>query len=118
MKQEDWQEYLPDEYRNQVAMPLRYERHEEPAVEARRTIGFDAFGRRCYLSYRFQLSAELFDAEEFPIEVATYRERVVAWRLADGRWLKLKSFADRLDSCHPRSTRLPLELTDEAGALR
>jgi hypothetical protein len=50
----------------------------------------------------FTLTEDRFDAEEFPLEVGVYWERVTAWRLADGQWLRLKTWADRLDHCPKR----------------
>ncbi|HQR60444.1 MAG TPA: hypothetical protein PLH03_03660 [Methylophilaceae bacterium] len=58
------------------------------------------------------MTEEGFDADEFSVLIDVYYERVVAWRLRQGRWITIKSFFDRLDRCNGRLTTLPVELTD------
>lgn len=99
-------------------MPVRYERHEEPSAHASKVIGFDPIGRRCYYAHQFQINEQAFDIDEIPLECAVYRERVVAWRLGEDRWLKLKTYDDRIDRCGASSIRLPPEITDEDGVQR
>ena len=78
MTTENWDDFLPEEYKGRVAMPVRHERHEDAAAHASKVIGLDPLGRRCYYSHRFELLEPGFDTDEFPLEVAVYREQVVA----------------------------------------
>jgi len=111
---DSWSTQLPLEYQSLVDIPVVFERHTEPSVSAEKIIGFDAHGVRCYYSHTFMLSVEGFDVDEFPILIDAYFERVVAWRLHQGRWVSIKSFSDQMDHCNKRMTTLPVELTDSA----
>ena len=118
MHAEAWDDYLPAEYKGSVAMPVRYELQEEPSSDASKLIGFDPLGRRCYYTHRFAMTEPGFDADEFPIEVTVYRERVVAWRLGVNHWLKLNIYDDQPDRCAAKTTRLTPEITDDCGVQR
>jgi hypothetical protein len=106
-----WEEHLPGEYRSRVVTPVAFEQHTEQPANAVRIVGFDAQGSKCFDFHSFVLTDEGFDADEFPIQFDVYYERVFAWRLSDGQWVRVKSYADRLDSCNKRLTTLPVELT-------
>ena len=103
----------PEEYRGKVILPVRIERHIDVSAHASKVHGFDQDGRRCYYQHAFTLTEERFDAEEFPLEVGVYQELVLAWRLNDGKWLKLKAWADQLDHCRKRIFTEPPEITEE-----
>lgn len=109
---------LPEEYRGKVVLPVRIERHSDASAHASKAHGFDQDGRRCYYQHAFTLVEERFDAEELPLEVDVYQERVLAWRLKDGKWLKLKTWADQLEHCRKRVFAEPPEITEEAGLER
>ena len=118
MHTEAWDDYLPAECKGRVAMPVRYEKHEDPGAHASKLIGFDPLGRRCYYAHQFMMTEQGFDADEFPIEITVYRERVVAWRLGIDRWLRLKVYADQPERCAAKTIRLPPEITNDSGVLR
>ena len=99
-------------------MPVRYERHEDPAAHAGRQIGFDPVGCRCYYAQRLLLTELAFDADGFPVDITVYRERVVAGRLGTDRWRKLKVYDGQPDRCASRTIRLPPEITDDWGVQR
>jgi hypothetical protein len=109
-----WEKHLPAEYRSRVVRPIAFEQHTEQSANAVRIVGFDADGVRCFECHSFVLTEDGFDADEFPIRYDVYYERVFAWRLRDGRWIRVKSYADRLDSCNKRLTTLPVEVTGVA----
>jgi len=92
----------PEKYRNLVVPPARIEHHIDDSARASKTLGFDRHGLRCYYRHAFTLTEERFDSEEFPLQVSVYRETVLAWRLDNGKWLKLKEWADQLDHCRNR----------------
>ena len=108
-----WSAELPENYRAEAIVPVRIERHEEASARASKEVGFDGAGSRCYYRHEFTLTEDRFDADEFPIQVDVYWERVVAWRLASGRWLRVKTWADRLDQCSKRVFRQAPELVEE-----
>jgi hypothetical protein len=107
-----WKKQLPGEYLNRIIRPIAFEHHTEPSANAERVIGFDSSGNRCFDYHSFVLTEEGFDADEFPIRFDVYYERVVAWRLRHGQWIRIKCFADRLDRCNKQLTTLPMELTE------
>ena len=109
---------LPEEYSGKVVAPLRIERHIDASAHASKVHGFDQDGRRCYYQHAFTLTEDRFDAEEFPLEVGVYQERVLAWRLNDGKWLKLKTSADQLEHCRKRVFAEPPEITEEIALER
>lgn len=108
-----WQNLLPGEYRDLVIKPSFFEAHMDPLANAVKYIGFDTHARRCFYYQSFLLTEEGFDADEFPILIDVYFERVIAWRLSQGQWVKIKSFSDQIDRCNKRMTTLPVEITKE-----
>lgn len=100
-----WQEELPASFSTLVVVPLRYETHIDEAAHARKLVGLDADGRRCFLHHTHTVTQDRFDIDEFPLEVAVLHERRIAWRLRSGRWLQLLDRMDQLDSCRPRIIR-------------
>ncbi len=107
-----WEKQLPREYLDHVIHPVGFEYHTEPTANAERVIGFDSQGDRCFYFHSFVLAEECFDIDELPIQIDIYYERVIAWRLRQGRWIKIKSFADKLDRCERQVTTLPVELVE------
>lgn len=118
MTKEAWDDFLPDEYKGRVAMPVRYEQYEDQAAHASKLIGFDPVGQRCYYTHQFSLNEPAFDADELPLEITVYRERVVAWRLGRDRWLRLKVYEDQPHHCAGKTIRLPPEITTDIGVRR
>ena len=110
---EPWCDKFPDDYRDAVIKPVEYEWHADGPAQSRRVWGFDLGGRRCFYQHEFTLSEDRFDAEEFPIWVDIFWERVTAWRLRSGRWLKQRTWSDRLDRCPRRYVSEPFEEIDE-----
>jgi hypothetical protein len=108
-----WEKLLPDEYRNSVIPPIFFESHMDPTANAVKYIGFDSHARRCFYLQSFVMTEEGFDVDEFPILIDVYYERVVAWKLNQGGWIKVKSFTDQLDRCNKHVTTLPVEMTSE-----
>jgi len=106
---------LPEEYHGKIVPPVRTERHIDLSAHASKVLGYDGDDRRCFYQHAFTITEERFDADEFPVEVGVYQERVLGWRLRDGRWLKLKVWADRLDHCRKRVVVQPPEITEEAA---
>jgi hypothetical protein len=100
-----WRDELPDAYSHQAVPPLQFELHEDAPAHARKVVGLDADGRRCYLRHTHTVTEDRFDIDEFPLEVAVLRERRIAWRLRSGRWLGVLDRMDRLESCRPRLQR-------------
>jgi hypothetical protein len=109
---DQWKKLLPREYRKRVIRPATFEYHTEPTANAEKIIGVDSRGTRCFYFHAFPLTEEGFDVDEFPILVDVYYERVIAWRLRQGQWIRIKSFSDRLDQCNKHLTTLPVELTE------
>jgi hypothetical protein len=110
-----WIDDLPADYDAVVIAPWRFETHVDEVAHARKVVGLDEQGQRCYVRHTHTVTVERFDIEEYPLEVPVLRERRVAWRLSDGRWLSLSERAERLDSCRPRLVRSGPELL--SGAL-
>lgn len=108
-----WLEELPPSFSALVVPPLRFETHVDTAAHARKVVGLDTLGQRCYVQHTHTLTEDRFDIDEFPLEVAVLRERRHAWRLASGRWLRLTERLDRLDSCRPRLRREGPDLVGE-----
>jgi len=109
---------LPEPYRDRVVAPARLEHHIDASANASKTLGFDHHGLRCYYRHAFTLTEERFDSEEFPVQIGVYQETVMAWRLKNGKWLKVKESADQLDHCRKRVFMHPPEITDEAELAR
>lgn len=109
---EPWNLQLPTEYLQHVIEPVAFEHHHEPSVSADKILGFDVCGERCFYFHAYTLTEEAFDVDEVPLCVDVYHERVFAWRLCDGRWLSIKSYADQFDSCKHRLKTMPAEFRD------
>ena len=105
---------LPDEFATYVVLPVRTVRHDDPSAHSSKVLGYDGDDRRCFYQHAFTLTEQRFDADEFPVEVSVYQERVLGWRLHDGNWLRLKVWADQLDHCRKRVFASPPEVIDEA----
>ncbi|WP_045223266.1 hypothetical protein [Methyloterricola oryzae] len=110
----DWAEQPPDQYRSEVTYPLEYESHHDAVSQSRKTWGYDLRGERCFYQHEFTLSEERFDVDEFPIRVDVFWERVTAWRMKNGQWLRLRRWSDSLDSCPKRYVTDPAEIVSEA----
>ncbi|HOY69438.1 MAG TPA: hypothetical protein PL131_03330 [Methylotenera sp.] len=108
-----WDKLLPNEYCMRAMKPRVFERHTEPSANAEKTIGYDEHGTKCFYCHSFMMTADGFDIDEFPIQIETYYERVTAWRLDGGGWVKLKSYSDKMDQCNKHLVTLPIELSDE-----
>lgn len=111
---DEWWEELPDPLSTQVIPPMRFVRHVDAMAHASKIVGFDAHAQRCYVRHLHTQVEERFDIDEFPLEVAIGRERRIAWRLLDGRWLLQVDRIDRLDRCHPRLEHTAPVLVQEA----
>lgn len=109
---ERWKAFLPQQYSDLAIKPIAFERNTEPSVNADKIVGFDAQGKGCFYYHSYRLTEEGFDIDEFPILINVYYERVVAWRIPDGQWLRAKSYSDKMDSCKQHLVTLPVELTD------
>ncbi|NRT55400.1 hypothetical protein HNQ01_001110 [Leptothrix sp. C29] len=111
----DWREDLPAGFMARVVEPRRFVVHVDAQAHARKTVGLDADGRRCYVHHLHTEVDERFDIDEFPVEVPLRRERRVAWRLqGDDCWLLQVERLDRLESCRPQHERLAPVLLREA----
>lgn len=108
-----WMDELPLDFAAQVVVPDRFESHVDRMAHARKVIGRDPEGARCYLMHVHTEVEERFDIDEFPLEVTVGRERRVAWRLRDGRWLMQVDRLHRLDSCRPKLEHRPPCLVTE-----
>lgn len=109
---EAWKAFLPQEYSDLAIKPITFEHNTESSVNADKIIGFDAQGKGCFYYHTFTLTEEGFDVDEFPILIDVYYERVIAWRIREGQWLRVKSYSDKLNSCKQQLITLPVELTD------
>lgn len=110
----EWQEELPLHFSAFIVAPQRFESHVDDAAYARKVVGLDGEGRRCYIRHLHTEVEQRFDIDEFPLEVATGRERRIAWRLQSGRWLLQVDRIDRLESCRPRRAHRPAVVVQEA----
>lgn len=111
---ESWEKLLPEQFRGCVVMPVRFEHHRDTIANAEKIIGFDAAGERCFSCHTFLLTEEGFDADEFPVLIDIYFERVALWRMPHGMWVRSKSYCDRLDRCSRELKTLPPELAASA----
>lgn len=108
-----WDMHLPEEYRDLVGNPVRFERHEEASAKALKVLGFDVSGKRCFYFHEYILTEECLDEEETVFEIPAYHERVFAWNLKAGGWLKLKAYTANHGDCGRRSVTLPIEMVEE-----
>lgn len=107
----------PQDWRPQVVRVQRVERHEDRDAKAVKVYGFGADGGRCFYFHSYFMTEERFDCDDDFYEVPTYFERIVAWRLLDGRWLRQKIQAHHLAECGRGVESGPLEVVDEAVLL-
>lgn len=105
-----WRSLIPSGYYYLVIKPVSFEQHEEKSVNAKKIIGFDINHDKCFYLHTFTLSEERFDIDEFPILLDVYQEQVLAWRLLDGQWIKIKSYSDQLDHFNTHFTHLAPEI--------
>ncbi len=110
----DWADHLPDLYKSEVISPVEYESRQDMGSQSRKTWGFDLRGARCFYQHEFTLSEDRFDADEFPIRVDVFWERVTAWRMKNGQWVRLRRWSDSLDHCPKRYVTDPAEIVSEA----
>ncbi|WP_043753930.1 hypothetical protein [Imhoffiella purpurea] len=82
-----WTEGLPHEWRARVVAPQSFRVFREFEIPARRVFGYDGDGAICYSAHDYRLIDLRSDDDEDFYETLAYAESVVAWRLADGRWL-------------------------------
>lgn len=109
-----WLDELQPRYAVEVIAPVRLRLHRDAQAHASKLVGFDAEGRRCYVRQLHTATAERFDIDEFPVEVALFRQRYIAWLLRDGRWLLHSDRLERLESCRPRRVECPVRVVAEA----
>jgi hypothetical protein len=107
----DWQTHLPAEFAALAIPPHRFESHDDEAALARKVVGLDVQGRRCFLLHTHTVTEDRFDIDEFPLEVPVLHACQIAWRLASGEWLSIGEQLDRLESCRPRHQRSGPQLT-------
>lgn len=112
---DEWLEELPDLFCSQVIAPTRFVRHVDDMAHASKVVGLDAHAQRCYVRHLHTQVEERFDIDEFPLQVAVRRERRIAWRLLDGRWLLQVDRIDRLDRCRPHLEHADPVLVPEAA---
>jgi hypothetical protein len=110
---EPWNEPFPDDYRDSITRPVHYEDQSDSFARSRKVWGYDATGMRCFYQHEFTCSEERFDVDEFPIQVDVFWERVTAWRLHGGQWLKLRKWTDRMDHCSRNVVTEPFEVVGE-----
>jgi hypothetical protein len=101
-------------YAVDVIAPVSLQLHRDAQAHASKLIGFDADGRRCFVRQLHTATADCFDIDEFPVEVALFRERHIAWRMRDGRWLLHSDRLERLESCRPQLIERPDRIVAEA----
>ena len=98
--QPGWRDHLPEEWRDCVVAPLRFEHHREYEMPAARCFGFDEDDAACYYAHAYTLTELRSDDDEEYYEVPSYRETVRAWRLRDERWLIYRHLKSG-DDCSP-----------------
>jgi hypothetical protein len=108
-----WDEVLPAELREEVVEPVSYTRFDDEASQANKVWGIDQTGKKCYYEHEFTVSEDRFDADEFPIVIDVFWERVTAWRLRDGVWAKVRKWTEQMDRCPRRYVTDPVEFVNE-----
>lgn len=89
-----WDSCLPEDFLHRVRIPVQFEIHEEESLGARKILGYDRAGIRCFYFHEFLLTEERFDEEEDVFEAASYRETIFGWKTLEEGWLKLKASAE------------------------
>jgi hypothetical protein len=108
-----WDQKLPDEFRGSVVEPVHYTQLSDEQTQAWKIWGVDQSGARCFYEHEFTVSEDRFDADEFPILVDVFWERVTAWRLRSGQWVKLRKWTEQMDRCPRRYITEPVEIVAE-----
>lgn len=85
-----WQQYLPDEWRDEVIVALDFKTFSEYEIAAGRCFGYDENASACYYAHDYALEEVRSDDDESFYRVIAYGETVRAWRLRDGRWLNFR----------------------------
>ncbi len=81
-----WEKYLPEAWRNTVALPRYIKRFREYEVEAERSVGYDANDQPCFISH--MISTQEDAGQEFDIEALQCKSHeIYAWRLGNRGWL-------------------------------
>lgn len=83
----EWQQYLPERWRDYVVEALDFTVFREYEMPACRTLGHDEDGEPCFYAHRYTLTENRSDDDEEFYEIVTYSEMLRGWRLRDGRWL-------------------------------
>jgi hypothetical protein len=86
----DWRACLPPDWREQVVAPLDLSHHREYEMRAERCLGHDEDGLLCFYAHDYALTGLRSDDDEAFYTVIDFGERVRAWRLRDGRWLRYR----------------------------
>ena len=113
-----WDTCLPEEFLHRVHVPVQFEIHEDESLAAKKILGFDLDGDRCFYFHIFQLTEERFDEEENIYEAICYREMIFGWKTREARWLKLKASADYAWGCNKRVSIHPMQLVEERDLYR
>lgn len=89
-----WDTCLPEEFLHRVHIPVQFEIHEDESLGARKILGYDHAGIRCFYFHEFLLTEERFDEDEWIFEALSYREMIFGWKTVESGWLKLKGRAE------------------------
>ncbi|NNM82163.1 MAG: hypothetical protein HKL98_06140 [Burkholderiales bacterium] len=88
MKRRTWDETLPVAYLGKAFAPVRFEQFEDADARSSRSIGYDAVGACCYYRHFFCLTRVVLEEDDLFGEEESFYEEVIAWKLANGKWLK------------------------------
>jgi len=80
----------PEQFRDRIVRPGRLEYFEDQAARALRVKGYSAQGLPCFYFHSYVISEPRIDCDDEAYELIVYCERVLAWRLRDGRWVQQK----------------------------
>lgn len=102
----EWHRFLPADYRRQVGVPLRFERHADLEAASQRVIGYDRSGEACFYHHLYEVLAPVADDEDgdFLVDARAYARTVFAWRLG-GEWLVCTRDHGAAGACRPEQTR-------------
>ncbi len=89
-----WGTCLPEGFLHRVHIPVQFEIHEDESLGARKILGYDRAGIRCFYFHEFVLTEERFDEDECIFEALSYREVIFGWKTLEEQWLKLKASAE------------------------
>jgi hypothetical protein len=99
----DWRRDLPREWAGQVVSPTLFSRFREYEMLAERVVGYEVDDEPCYCAHYFVLNTLRSDDDDEFYLVPGYWERLVAWRLIDGRWLIFRCLSSNEDCAQSRS---------------